>query len=29
LKAMEFLDLAYTISEDKPKPKALILKTMI
>ena len=28
LKAMEFLDLAYTISEDKPKPKALILKTM-
>lgn len=29
VKAMEFLDLAYTISEDKPKPKALILKTMI
>ena len=29
LKAMEFLDSAYTISEDKPKPKALILKTMI
>jgi pyrimidine-nucleoside phosphorylase len=28
-KALEFMDLAYKIDDDKPKPKALILKTMI
>lgn len=28
IKALEFMDLAYKISEVKPKPKALILKTM-
>jgi pyrimidine-nucleoside phosphorylase len=27
-KALEFMDLAYKIGDDKPKPKALILKTM-